>query len=667
MRQQLPFSGTQDSRILAGSLQLTGSAAVELNNIAHDVDVLAGVISGPLALADVDDLTIGTTSAATGLTSGNRDVLLRIGSLHLQQSLDAGTADVRLRSLGDLTQSATAGIIADQLAVLQGSTTAGDIDLGGINDVNVTALSNQYSAGNITLNDIDDLIIDLVRSATSAGLSVPTLTGVTAVGGDITITARGDLTILQDVTSRDAVVDNTAVSGEHIVLQSIDGNILVDATARAIMISTDENPLTSNPVTGDSVSLLADSDATYDGDLDGDAILDQSDPDIDGDGILNAVDRTVDGVLEGQVTLLGDITLSTDGGVAKRFGPRPAVGEPSTAFFVYSTSPLPRAFDNNPAAWASGNAYINAFDVEVGVAGEQNLQVDVDWLDPVNEFLVVGDAQTQAIAAQLGLDNPMSSERIQQFLISNGGAVNTIGHLYTARDFTLFQVAQHRTTIPVDLSVAHHSSIGVRGSFIEQNSANQPVPGADAASTDNVLTGGATFEGGFAQFRIPTVTPAPPGLFVAAIQPRVDRPTVVAPPENRAVFDQSSITDFSGAAVGGSAFSTEVYFQIRRQFELDQPSEVVIERVTDGRLISSRDALEKFVRENPELQDGSGYEIWLVTETGGQKVERPIVEFEITGGKPGPATEEVPETLEPPRLKDVPFEQPEVEGVRVEE
>ena len=490
---------------------------------------------------------------------------------------------------------------------------------------------------------------------------------MTAVGGDITVTAGGDLTILRDVTSRDGVVDNTAATGEHIVLQSVDGNILVDATARAIEISTDENSVTSSPVTGDSVSLLADSDGSYSGDLDGDAILDPSDPDIDGDGILNAADATLDGISEGQLTLLSDVTLSTDGGVAKRFGPRPAVGETSTAFFVYPISPLPRVFDNNPAAWNSGNAYINAFHVEVGVAGEQNLQIDVDWLDPVNEFLVVRDAPTQAIAAQLGLDNPMSSERIQQFLIADGGSVNTIGHLYTARDFTQFQVVQHRTTIPVDLSVAHHSSIAVRGTFIDQNAANQPVPGGDAASTDNVLTGGAIFENGVAQFRIPTVTPAPPGLFVAAVQPRVDRPTSVAPPENRAALDQSAITDFRGAAVGGSAFSTEVYFQIRRQFELDEPSEVVIERVTDGRLISSRDALEKFVRENPELQDGSGYEIWLVTETGGQKVERPIVEFEITGGKPGPAAEEVPETAEPPRLKDVPFEQPVEEGLRNED
>ncbi|MDA1230212.1 MAG: hypothetical protein O2856_05515, partial [Planctomycetota bacterium] len=110
--------------------------------------------------------------------------------------------------------------------------------------------------------------------------------------------------------------------------------------------------------------------------------------------------------------------------------------------------------------------------------------------------------------------------------------------------------------------------------------------------------------------------------------------------------------------VSGSAFSTEVYFQIRRQFETDGPAEIVVERITDSRLISSREAFEEFVRQKPELQDGAGYEIWLISETSGQKVERPVVEFEITGGKPGPASEELPDTSELPRLQDLPFEQP---------
>jgi hypothetical protein len=64
------------------------------------------------------------------------------------------------------------------------------------------------------------------------------------------------------------------------------------------------------------------------------------------------------------------------------------------------------------------------------------------------------------------------------------------------------------------------------------------------------------------------------------------------------------------------------------------------------------------VQQNPELQDGAGYEIWLISETGGQKVERPIVEFEISGGQPGTMNESVPEGNPRQQLKDLPFEQP---------
>jgi hypothetical protein len=84
----------------------------------------------------------------------------------------------------------------------------------------------------------------------------------------------------------------------------------------------------------------------------------------------------------------------------------------------------------------------------------------------------------------------------------------------------------------------------------------------------------------------------------------------------------------------------------------------VVERITDSSLISSREAFEKFVEQNPELQDGAGYEIWLISETAGQKVERPIVEFEISGGQPGTMQESVPEGISTQQLKDLPFEQP---------
>ena len=140
--------------------------------------------------------------------------------------------------------------------------------------------------------------------------------------------------------------------------------------------------------------------------------------------------------------------------------------------------------------------------------------------------------------------------------------------------------------------------------------------------------------------------------------PRADRPFNVAPPENQAAVSTQSTAEFGSGAVGGSVFSTEVYFQIRRQYETDGPAEVVVERITDSSLISSREAFEKFVQQNPELQDGAGYEIWLISETGGQKVERPIVEFEISGGQPGTINESVPEGSPNQKLEDLPFEQP---------
>ena len=62
------------------------------------------------------------------------------------------------------------------------------------------------------------------------------------------------------------------------------------------------------------------------------------------------------------------------------------------------------------------------------------------------------------------------------------------------------------------------------------------------------------------------------------------------------------------------------------------------------------------------LQDGAGYEVWLITETSGQQVERPIVKFEVTGGRPGPATEELPDTFEPYELKPLEFQQPDENG-----
>lgn len=565
---------------------------------------------------------------------------------------------IRIIANGHVSQSATGIIRADEFGLQQNSTTSGNVTLFSANDVNIIAAENLFDGGDLTFADADDLIIRTVSSQAVGNITFSGTTGLKATGGDVHIQAQGDVTILRSITSTNGVVDSTGASGESILIEAVDGNILFDATAGAIAISTDEGP-GSHATTGDSVTLLADSDRSYTGDLDGDNIADSVDPDMDGDGILNNVDAAVTGTTEGKVTMLGDVTIASDGGVAKKFGPRPAVGESSTAFFVFTSNPLPVVIDNSPAFWNALNAYIDAFGIEIGVIGEENMTVDIDWRDPANESGVISDAALQLLGQNLSIDNPISSERYQQFLIANGGQMNVIGHLYTANDMTLFQKVLNVTTIVIDLSVSHHESLNIGGAFVEQAGTGQSVPGLDVTSTDNPTNGFGNLDNGIATFKIPTVTPAPPALFTNEGMTRVDRPLTISPPENNTTFTSLVVGDFGGGAVSGSAFSTEVYFQIRRQFEADSPAEVVVERITDSRLISSREALEKFVRDNPELQDGAGYEIWLISETGGQKVERPVVEFEITGGQPGPASEVEQDSTEVPKLIDLPFEQPE--------
>ncbi len=656
--QVLPITAQQNSRIVANGLLLTGQADHRLSNPTNDMNTLASQHTGRLTLVDVDDLTIGTVRTTSGLTSDDHDVLLQTGgALTLQQGIDAADSDIRLLTNGTIQQTGGT-IIGNHLGIHQQSTATSHVVLNSANDVNILAAQND-SAGDIQFRDRDDLIIDSVSRQSHGTVLFGGVTGLTSAGGDIIVEATGDLTVLKSVISGDGVEDSTATTGETIRLSSVDGNLIVDATAGAILISTDENLLRSNAQTGDRVELIADSNSSYNGDLDGDTIPDELDPDMDGDTIPNSLDGTADGATEGRITLTGDVTLRSDGGVAHRFGPRPFVGQLNTAFFEFITDPLPLALDNSNAAWNNANAYIDAFYAVIGAAGEENLLVSLDWQDPVSEHRVITDALTQQIAQNLGVTSPVSSDRIQQYLVEQGGLRNMIGHLYTSLDMTLFQTQLRQTTINVEMSVSQHPSLALTGSWIEQTGTTQSVPGRDVASSDNVLTGPNTFENGRAQFRIPTVTPAPPALFTGAVAAQTERLVVPAPPEVQIALDPPVQAELGDGAVSGSAFSTDVFFQIRRQFEADQPAEVVIERLTNSRLISSREALEKFIAQNPELQDGAGYEIWLISETGGRKVERPIVEFEITGGHPGPARDQSSDSEGQMQLLDLPFELPD--------
>ena len=589
--------------LIGSSDPTNGATLTNLNAIDTQVDTLAALAGTGIYIEDADSLTVDSVAAVSVAVADAAQVNFNSTTTPVPES--RGTA-----ILEDLTMT-------------------------GVGEIRITTVSDS-----ITLN----------RGTANLGGPLQNIAVYAPGGGKVSIQAATDIFVHGNIVTREEGVISSDPATDAIRLIARSGDIVIgdpsDLT-REIMISTDHDEVNgSSDTTNDVVDLIA---------------------------RAGQVGNTTIG---GKISILSPVTIRTDGGVAKKFGPRPDVGVASTAFFQYVSNPLPLAIDNSPAAWNTGNAYINAFSVLIGQAGEENLTVDIDWQDPSEEPEVYNDGTTQTVAGTLGIYNQISSERIQQFLVEKGGPStpgpgnNTngqivVGHLYTALDYTRFQQQQNRTTIIIDLSVSHHSSINLSASSIAQSGVTQNVPGLDAASTDISTTvsdrGSATpdiFENGIASFKIPTVTPAPPALFTNNFVPRADRPFNVAPPENQAAVSGQSTAEFGSGAVGGSVFSTEVYFQIRRQYETDGPAEVVVERITDSSLISSREAFEKFVEQNPELQDGAGYEIWLISETGGQKVERPIVEFEISGGQPGTMNESVPEGSPVQKLQDLPFEQP---------
>jgi hypothetical protein len=145
--------------------------------------------------------------------------------LTLNQQVNAGTADARLVADGDITQSATGVITADELGVRQESAAGGNILLGDNNDVNTLAASNAFATGVITFNDTDDLTIGAVAAQVSDGVSFTATSGVATTNGDILLNTNGFLTLNQQVNAGTADVRLVA-DGD--ITQSATGVITAD-------------------------------------------------------------------------------------------------------------------------------------------------------------------------------------------------------------------------------------------------------------------------------------------------------------------------------------------------------------------------------------------------------------------------------------------------------
>jgi hypothetical protein len=227
--------------ITANELGIVAGGAVTLGAATNDVDLIAVNTTGLIEFRDGDDLTVSTVVAgggcgfagATGLVSTNNNINLNIGSLNLAQAINAGTGDVRVVSPGFANQSAAGVITADELGV----TVGGAVTLAGAaNDVNILAIA---ATGLVEFNDTDDLTIGTVAAGGGAGFAGAT--GVMSGGGNVNLTAGGNVQLNQQINAGAGNVQ-TIAGGAITVAVDINANDVALTAGTDLAINVSQTP-----------------------------------------------------------------------------------------------------------------------------------------------------------------------------------------------------------------------------------------------------------------------------------------------------------------------------------------------------------------------------------------------------------------------------------------
>ncbi|MEZ6059147.1 MAG: hypothetical protein R3C19_02180 [Planctomycetaceae bacterium] len=623
------IAGTAVRDILLGGNVTTTGATIDL--VAGNDLITAGGADitsdgGDILLDAGQDITMGAGSdigAAGGSITGAavRDILLG-------GNVTTGLASIDLQAGRDVTTAAGSDIISGGGSI---TVDAGqDITTGAGSDIDAAAGAIAATAGR-------DMLLDGSVSAVNASidlqagrdLTTEATRTVTAEGGDISVTATRILRILGDVTSEitgtttDEIITLTGTR----VLIGFDDRVNMQ---HVVTISTDDvlaGSLTGVNAANEGVRIVADNPA------------------------ITTLDGSGNNIADGSVTLGDDVTIRTDGGVAMMFAPRPQGFVPGTAFFVQIPNPIPPVFDNEPISELS---VLNSFRVIIGVAGEENLLLSVDFMDPED-----GDVSAADIATAQGLStflNTLTSDALQEnILVDQGGMIREVGHLYS----TIFDAVGFLNTgvvqIPIQFSVSFDPSISVQGQQITQNSVtNNVAEGILSETSDNNLATTQGFENGRAVFSLPT------GILLP-IEPEPEPPKpapapAAAPPvapEQPLFVMAVQAAEFAN---GGYSTQSEDFYQLRQE-DRDEP---VIERIAEefGENLMQPKRLREFVRQEPRIDNGTGYELWLITtkvNENGQTVtiERPVLKFDVFNREPTPATEELPDVF--PEIKLIPM------------
>ena len=244
----------QEAAVYSASADMDGNGLFDIIlDDGNDVNVLGAFNAfedGVVVFNDTDDLTIervdtdvmacgetfsetigvkttfagpGTIGAGDG-TSG--DVLIDAGGfLRINEAILAGVdstdatnrgnSDVRLIADGDVSQSDSGIIIAQELGVRQENVIGGNqIQLDEANDVRTFSASNESVNGFVVFNDTDEAVTDNlglaifeVASQTIGDVSFATTEGVSTTFGDILINSDGFLQISDQLSAANGSSD----------------------------------------------------------------------------------------------------------------------------------------------------------------------------------------------------------------------------------------------------------------------------------------------------------------------------------------------------------------------------------------------------------------------------------------------------------------------------
>ncbi|MEZ6127229.1 MAG: hypothetical protein R3C59_00940 [Planctomycetaceae bacterium] len=613
------------------------------NSNGGNVSITAN--GGTLAVIDV--VTSGGSVAEPGATGGNAGMLDLItggAGITLGGTLNAAGGAATTFGDGETIDLAAPVILVGNVTITTSGDTAGNVifqntvqgpgnlTVNAQDTDNVTpsgditfmaAVGNTTPVGNIVIQDADDVLMSSTVAASSltqiAGTGNTTFSGnitidpgvPTAIHNAVSVTTAGQINVNANISAEDADSDLTSASGEVISLTADTVNIAagsIISTAFAAPVAS-----TTYTATGDSVQITATT----------------------------------------AVNMGAGATIVTDAGLANTFEITLPAGLLTQLF-------------NNLVDPDNADFFLNSYSLTAGAVGEVNLQVHVDWRDPVNEGAAIVDPMTFA--------NPLTSDRYQTFTIGTGGIVQTIAHTYSnLGDMLAFSLAGQGQFFG-DLSVSHHDSIQVgvvsglpdtpltstddptTGTFNPLATANIPPANTNftaVGSTDEALDNlDLGFETGL--FRVVVIS-SPPFMPPPQVPPP-DPPAapIPAPPVAPAPFLTVYPVEPPDVPLTSYSSQSEDYFQLRRT-QTNEPVEGY-EHIDDdiGWKLLQPKVLKKWIQGEKNL-NGAGYELWLITTKGknGQDVtfERPVLKFDIFDQQPFPMEEDLGDELPTLRLE----------------